>query len=201
MHASLRSGRRARVAVAGLPGTIVRAEGGAPRRRSSGPRRRRLRQASLDQVRTWLPGAGAGLQRLQHLCAGGRRRDQARLPAAAAPTASTRRYRAAVRGSAAPRRSSRRSSCSTVRPASEWVHFTDPVLNSPPGHFREVCRRLIERRVPVRWTGFFREDVLSRDGRPAGRACGLRGLSVLRRRHLRRARWRVCTRGSPERTS
>jgi radical SAM superfamily enzyme YgiQ (UPF0313 family) len=45
----------------------------------------------------------------------------------------------------------------------EWVQFTDPVLNDPPGHFREICRRLIARRVPVRWTGFFREDALTRN--------------------------------------
>ena len=45
----------------------------------------------------------------------------------------------------------------------EWVHFTDPVLNDPPDHFREVCRRLIESGVPVRWTGFFRENALSRE--------------------------------------
>jgi radical SAM superfamily enzyme YgiQ (UPF0313 family) len=43
----------------------------------------------------------------------------------------------------------------------EWVHFTDPVLNLPPDHFRDVCRRLRDRKLPVRWTGFFREDTLT----------------------------------------
>jgi radical SAM superfamily enzyme YgiQ (UPF0313 family) len=43
-----------------------------------------------------------------------------------------------------------------------WVHFTDPVLNLPPEHFRELCRALQSRRLPVRWTGFFRENTLTR---------------------------------------
>jgi radical SAM superfamily enzyme YgiQ (UPF0313 family) len=44
----------------------------------------------------------------------------------------------------------------------EWVHFTDPVLNYPAPHFRELCWALIERKLPVQWTGFFREDVLTK---------------------------------------
>lgn len=45
----------------------------------------------------------------------------------------------------------------------DLFHFTDPVLNSPPEHFRELCEEMIRRRLKVSWTGFFREDTLSRD--------------------------------------
>lgn len=40
-------------------------------------------------------------------------------------------------------------------------HFTDSVINRPPDHFEAICEELIRRRLPVTWTGFFREDALT----------------------------------------
>jgi len=40
-------------------------------------------------------------------------------------------------------------------------HFTDPVLNRPPEHLASICRELLNRKLHVEWTGFFREDSLS----------------------------------------
>jgi radical SAM superfamily enzyme YgiQ (UPF0313 family) len=129
-----------------------------------------VRQATLDQVRTWLPelalayrdsGCGSpsvGIETKRgcpYNCSycvypalqGGRTRF--RSPKAVVAEAEMLRREAGI----------------------EWVQFTDPVLNDPPGHFREVCRRLIERGVPVRWTGFFRENMLTRaDARLAAQA-------------------------------
>lgn len=42
-------------------------------------------------------------------------------------------------------------------------HFTDPVLNIPPGHLEEICREILRRRLEVRWDGFFREDHLNEE--------------------------------------
>ncbi len=41
----------------------------------------------------------------------------------------------------------------------ERFHFTDPVLNNPKGHLEEICRELLRRRLPLKWDGFFREDL------------------------------------------
>lgn len=43
----------------------------------------------------------------------------------------------------------------------ESFHFTDPVLNNPPGYLEEICQELIERKLKVRWDGFMREDLLT----------------------------------------
>jgi len=42
----------------------------------------------------------------------------------------------------------------------ESVHFTDPVLNIPRGHLEDICREILRRKLPVRWSGFLREDYL-----------------------------------------
>ncbi|MFV0436289.1 MAG: radical SAM protein [Desulfopila sp.] len=42
-------------------------------------------------------------------------------------------------------------------------HFTDPVLNRPEEHFTELCRELCRRRLDCQWTGFFREDLVTRE--------------------------------------
>jgi anaerobic magnesium-protoporphyrin IX monomethyl ester cyclase len=41
-------------------------------------------------------------------------------------------------------------------------HFTDSVLNRPADHFEAVCREIINRKLDLQWTGFFREDCLSK---------------------------------------
>lgn len=40
-------------------------------------------------------------------------------------------------------------------------HFTDPVLNIPPGHLDAICREILRRKLKVRWDGFMREDQLN----------------------------------------
>jgi putative variant cofactor biosynthesis B12-binding/radical SAM domain protein 1 len=52
-------------------------------------------------------------------------------------------------------------------------HFTDPVLNRPAGHFQQLCRELAERKLECRWTGFFREDLVSRENLAAAMEAGL----------------------------
>ncbi|GAW91210.1 B12 lower ligand biosynthesis radical SAM protein BzaD [Calderihabitans maritimus] len=42
----------------------------------------------------------------------------------------------------------------------ERFHFTDPVLNIPPGHLEAICQELLRRGLRVRWSGFLREDHL-----------------------------------------
>ena len=129
---------------------------------ATGPPRHRLRQASLDHVRTWLPELALAYSGSTTYA-----------PSAGIETKRGCPLRCSycVYPALQGRRTRFRSPETIVAEVEllhreagvEWVHFNDPVLNSPPGHFREVCRRLIERRVPVQWTGFFREDVLSRD--------------------------------------
>jgi putative variant cofactor biosynthesis B12-binding/radical SAM domain protein 1 len=41
-------------------------------------------------------------------------------------------------------------------------HFTDAVVNRPPDHFEALCREILRRKLSVGWTGFFREDQLTR---------------------------------------
>lgn len=41
------------------------------------------------------------------------------------------------------------------------VHFTDPVVNIPAGHMESICQLLINRDVNIKWSGFFREDMLN----------------------------------------
>ncbi len=40
-------------------------------------------------------------------------------------------------------------------------HFNDPVINLPVGHLEEICGEILQRKLEVKWTGFFREDVLN----------------------------------------
>jgi radical SAM superfamily enzyme YgiQ (UPF0313 family) len=40
-------------------------------------------------------------------------------------------------------------------------HFTDPVLNQPASHLHSICNEILRRKLPLEWTGFFREDSLT----------------------------------------
>ncbi len=53
------------------------------------------------------------------------------------------------------------------------VHFTDPVLNQPAEHLRSICREILDRRIEIGWTGFFREDMLTREDIDLHRRSGL----------------------------
>ncbi len=145
--------------IAGLPGTIMR-----PRRGTAdlirGPGRTRISTARLDVQREWLPEFVALYQ--------GR--------SSYAPAAGVETKRGCPLGCsycvypALQGRRLRFRSPETIVAEVEslhreagvgWVHFTDPVLNVPPEHFRDLCRRLRSRKLPVRWTGFFRENTLT----------------------------------------
>lgn len=52
-------------------------------------------------------------------------------------------------------------------------HFTDGVVNRPPAHFEALCQTLIRRKLDVSWTGFFREDSLTRQNLDLARKAGL----------------------------
>ena len=52
-------------------------------------------------------------------------------------------------------------------------HFTDGVVNRPNDHFEAVCRLLRERRLAVQWTGFFRENHLTRARLELAQGAGL----------------------------
>ncbi|GAB4252162.1 MAG: B12-binding domain-containing radical SAM protein [Thermoleophilia bacterium] len=145
-------------AVVGTPGTIVRVGAGDL---VAGPRRPRLGPAALDRVRPWLPELVRAY-----------RNTSTYAPAAGIETKRGCPLRCSycVYPALQGRRLRFRSPATIVAEVEllhreagvEWVHFTDPVLNEPPDHFREVCRGLIARGAPVRWTGFFREGVLTR---------------------------------------
>ncbi len=143
--------------LAGIPGTLVRGPDGRVR---AGPPRPRLPGEALDRPRPWLPDLVRGY----------------RGASSYAPPAGVETKRGCPLGCvycvypALQGRTLRFRSPGTIAAEVEllsrdagvaWVHFTDPVLNLPPEHFREVCRALIARRLPVRWTGFFREDALT----------------------------------------
>lgn len=52
-------------------------------------------------------------------------------------------------------------------------HFTDPVVNRPADHFRQLCRELGTRRLDCKWTGFFREDLVTKENLAAAMDAGL----------------------------
>ncbi|SMC66055.1 putative variant cofactor biosynthesis B12-binding domain/radical SAM domain protein 1 [Desulfocicer vacuolatum DSM 3385] len=52
-------------------------------------------------------------------------------------------------------------------------HFTDGVLNRPADHFEALCRELIRRNLDFSWTGFFREDSLTRDNLDLAKKAGV----------------------------
>ncbi|MHB1345582.1 MAG: B12-binding domain-containing radical SAM protein, partial [Thermoleophilia bacterium] len=168
--------------LAGVPGTIVRvreassagsAHAGNPARNRTGnppgdgdtsliegPSRPWLAETALDAVRPWLSElAGAYAGRTSYAPAAGVETKRG------CPLGCSYCVYPALQG----KRLRFRSPDTIVtevealhrETGAEWVHFTDPVLNYPAGHFREVCGRLVERGLPVRWTGFFREDALT----------------------------------------
>jgi len=125
-----------------------------------GPARPWLPEVALDAVRTWLPELAASYAgRTSYAPAAGVETKRG------CPLGCSYCVYPALQG----RRLRYRSPETIVaevealhrETGAEWVHFNDPVLNYPAGHFREVCGRLVDRGLPVRWTGFFREDVLT----------------------------------------
>ncbi len=40
-------------------------------------------------------------------------------------------------------------------------HFTDSVVNRPLDHFESLCNEIVNRKLNVTWTGFFREDTFT----------------------------------------
>jgi len=52
-------------------------------------------------------------------------------------------------------------------------HFTDSVVNRPENHFTALCNELIKRKLPITWTGFFREDSVTRANLILAKQAGL----------------------------
>jgi len=55
----------------------------------------------------------------------------------------------------------------------QLFHFTDSVVNRPCDHFEDLCQELINRKLDVAWTGFFREDSLARQNLALAMKAGL----------------------------
>ncbi|MCP4023875.1 MAG: radical SAM protein [Desulfobacteraceae bacterium] len=55
----------------------------------------------------------------------------------------------------------------------QLFHFTDSVVNRPSDHFEDLCRELIHRKLDIAWTGFFREDSLTRQNLSMAMNAGL----------------------------
>lgn len=43
------------------------------------------------------------------------------------------------------------------------IHLTDSIVNFPVNHLDEICKELIKRQLPIHWSGFFRENLLTPD--------------------------------------
>lgn len=52
-------------------------------------------------------------------------------------------------------------------------HFTDSVVNRPADHFEQLCQELINRKLDLSWTGFFREDSLTQKNLTLAQKAGL----------------------------
>lgn len=52
-------------------------------------------------------------------------------------------------------------------------HFTDSVVNRPCDHFEDLCQELLNRKLDVTWTGFFREDSLTHQNLALAMKAGL----------------------------
>lgn len=55
----------------------------------------------------------------------------------------------------------------------QLFHFTDAVVNRPADHFEQLCRELVQRKLSVTWTGFFREDSLTQQNLTLAMRAGL----------------------------
>ena len=43
----------------------------------------------------------------------------------------------------------------------ERFHFTDSVVNAPADQLEAICQELVRRKLPLHWSGFFREDTFT----------------------------------------
>jgi putative variant cofactor biosynthesis B12-binding/radical SAM domain protein 1 len=145
--------------IAGLPGTLVR-----PRRAAAdlvtGSRRARISEGQLNLPRPWLPAfVSPYLGKSSYAPAAGvetKRGCPLGCSYCVYPALQGRRLRFR-----APETIVAEVELLHREAGVAWVHFTDPVLNLPPEHFRDLCRLLRRRKLPVRWTGFFRESTLT----------------------------------------
>lgn len=44
-----------------------------------------------------------------------------------------------------------------------YFHFNDPVVNMPREHLNAICEEILNRGLKLSWTGFFRENLLSKE--------------------------------------
>jgi len=145
--------------IAGLPGTLARPRCGTTEL-VKGPIRTRLSEARLNVPRQWLPAFVAPYQGKSSYAPAAGVETKRGCPLGCSycvyPALQGRRLRFR-----APETIVAEVELLHREAGVAWVHFTDPVLNLPPEHFRELCLLLRSRKLPVRWTGFFRENTLT----------------------------------------
>ncbi|MEG1096735.1 MAG: B12 lower ligand biosynthesis radical SAM protein BzaD [Clostridiales bacterium] len=44
-----------------------------------------------------------------------------------------------------------------------YFHFNDPVVNMPEKHLNAICEEILKRKLDIQWTGFFRENLLTKE--------------------------------------
>ncbi len=55
-------------------------------------------------------------------------------------------------------------------------HFTDAVVNRPEDHFTALCNELVKRKLPITWTGFFREESVTLANLTLAKKAGLEAI-------------------------
>lgn len=58
------------------------------------------------------------------------------------------------------------------------IHLTDSIVNFPVNHLDDICRELIRRRLDIHWSGFFRENLFTRENAPLYRDSGCECFSL-----------------------
>ena len=58
------------------------------------------------------------------------------------------------------------------------IHLTDSIVNFPVNHLDDICRELIKRKLDIRWSGFFRENLLTEENAPLYRDSGCECFSL-----------------------
>ncbi|MGL4606480.1 MAG: B12 lower ligand biosynthesis radical SAM protein BzaD [Eubacteriaceae bacterium] len=43
------------------------------------------------------------------------------------------------------------------------IHFTDSVVNAPIHHLDAICHEILKRKIKIKWSGFFRENLLTKE--------------------------------------
>ncbi len=58
------------------------------------------------------------------------------------------------------------------------IHLTDSIVNFPVNHLDDICREIIRRRLDIHWSGFFRENLFTKENAPLYRDSGCECFSL-----------------------